>query len=138
MRDDAGQVSQPVRSCLRGQPVGQLAVHRSARAVRAARQAFEITKATRRNAARIAPGHGPPRRSAELLPRSHLSPRQSQPALALWYGDDATPTTLPAARAPARPEGFTPVALHPERRAGTPLPSFGAPEHDVGPLPGLV
>lgn len=39
-------------------------------------------------------------------------------ALALWYGDDATPATLPTARTPVLPEGFAAVALHPERRAG--------------------
>lgn len=39
-------------------------------------------------------------------------------ALALWYGDDATPTTLPAEHLPELPEGFDPVSLDPERRAG--------------------
>lgn len=40
------------------------------------------------------------------------------PALAPWYGDDATPASLPAASLPALPEGFAAVTLHPERRAG--------------------
>ncbi len=39
-------------------------------------------------------------------------------ALALWYGDDATPATLPPERMPALPEGFVPTSLAPERRAG--------------------
>lgn len=39
-------------------------------------------------------------------------------ALALWYGDDATPATLPTARTPVLPAGFGPVDLHPEHRAG--------------------
>jgi hypothetical protein len=39
-------------------------------------------------------------------------------ALTPWYGDGATPTTLPAARTPMLPEGFGAVALDPERRAG--------------------
>lgn len=53
------------------------------------------------------------------------------PALALWYGDDATPTTLPTDHGPALPEGFTPMALHPERRAGilTLLPVMATHAH---------
>lgn len=40
------------------------------------------------------------------------------PALAAWYGDDASPTTVPQGQLPGLPEGFVPVALDEQRRAG--------------------
>lgn len=40
------------------------------------------------------------------------------PALAPWYGEDARPASVPSEHLPALPEGFEPVTLDPERRAG--------------------